>query len=121
MISVKQMQLSAKSVYTVFKGIAVSTCSRSVSTHLVLHYVVQLQYAFGLFAWDKLQFALSSYETLGKRLCENLRGSDGRSMLPRAVDQNEVSWSVHDPGTTTSVLQGKVAMNERQEFDEAPV
>lgn len=92
------MQLSAKSPDTVFfKGIAVGLYRRI--SHL--HYVVKLQYAFGFFAWDKLQFALSSYKTLyRKRLCENLRGSDE---------------------TTTSVLQGKVAMNERQELDEAPV
>lgn len=122
--SVKQMQLSDKSANTVFKGIAVSTCSWSLSVYLILHHAVQLQYGLGLFVWDKLQFvqSLSSYHTLSrKRLCENLRGSHGRSMFPCAGDQDEVSWSVHDPETTTSVLKSKEAMSERQELDEAPV
>lgn len=120
--SVEQMQLSDKSADTVFKGIAVLTCSWSLSVHLLLHHAGQLQYALGLFVWDKLQFALSSYHTLSRKgLCENLRGSNGCSMFPCAVDQDEVSWSVHDPETTTSVLKSKEAMNERQELDEAPV
>lgn len=42
-------------------------------------------------------------------------------MFPCAVDEDEVSWFVHDPVTTTSVLQSKEAMNERRELDEAPV